>query len=260
MGPQHTVINLTEIALTIELLILSFLSYKSFYPSIVTKIGIYSLILLELPFLWYSQSSISSLIIGYTLLIFTLCNFLTQKRERILVNIIGLIHLQIFFIFFNKTDFFTYSTTIMFIFLLIFIIVILTYLEKSYENERKHSHEKEEKLISLARVDFLTGLYNRNYMEQKLKSVHNIWIRGIQHYSLIMLDIDYFKSYNDFYGHVKGDECLKKISSILQNELPRDTDYAFRYGGEEFLIILSFTNNCGALQVANRIKKEFKKP
>ncbi len=71
-----------------------------------------------------------------------------------------------------------------------------------------------------------------------------------------MLDVDCFKSYNDTYGHVAGDDCLKRIASVFQVTLNRASDFAGRYGGEEFIGILPETDHDGATQLAERIRAE----
>ena len=70
-----------------------------------------------------------------------------------------------------------------------------------------------------------------------------------------MLDIDYFKKYNDTYGHQGGDECLKMIAKTIKNIVQRSTDYVTRYGGEEFAIILPETNSNSALKLAEKVRK-----
>jgi len=101
-----------------------------------------------------------------------------------------------------------------------------------------------------ATLDNLTQVFNRNaftrLLEQMLREGH----QGI---ALIMLDIDYFKPYNDALGHLAGDDALRKVSAALRESLQREGDTACRYGGEEFAIILANTHQEGAEQVAARI-------
>jgi len=73
--------------------------------------------------------------------------------------------------------------------------------------------------------------------------------------SLILLDVDYFKEFNDTYGHLVGDECLKQISNVLQKTVERSHDLAARYGGEEFAVILPSTGLKGGLIIAQRLKE-----
>jgi diguanylate cyclase (GGDEF)-like protein len=72
--------------------------------------------------------------------------------------------------------------------------------------------------------------------------------------SLIMLDIDYFKQYNDHYGHIRGDECLKQVAQLLSQSATRSRDFFARYGGEEFVLILPECDEKAALQVAQRCR------
>ena len=105
------------------------------------------------------------------------------------------------------------------------------------------------------RIDELTNLYNRRHFDERLKQEigrHGRY-RGI--FSLILLDLDHFKDYNDGYGHTSGDKLLKKISRILKKAI-RDTDMAFRYGGDEFAIILPQSATNDSLKVAERIREK----
>ena len=106
-----------------------------------------------------------------------------------------------------------------------------------------------------AYTDSLTGIYNRRYFEETIKHIMNLLSRTDAHLSILMLDIDYFKQYNDTYGHHEGDNCLKKVAEILSDTLSRDEDFVARYGGEEFIIALPNTDEPGACVVAERLLK-----
>lgn len=111
-------------------------------------------------------------------------------------------------------------------------------------------------LEQLATLDGLTGIANRRSFDEKL---HTEWNRGLRlsgPLSLIMADVDYFKRYNDLYGHPGGDECLKAVSGVLQRQTFRIADMSARYGGEEFAVILPNTDLDGAREVAERIRLE----
>lgn len=108
-------------------------------------------------------------------------------------------------------------------------------------------------LQQLATKDGLTSLANRRTFDENLQIE---WQRALRHgtcLSLIMADVDYFKRYNDHYGHLGGDECLKAVSYTIEQNLCRASDMAARYGGEEFAIILPGTEPEGARLVAQRI-------
>lgn len=120
----------------------------------------------------------------------------------------------------------------------------------SRENARLY---EEARALSLR--DSLTGCGNRRYMEIMLKKIFAESKRYGRHLSAIMLDIDYFKKYNDTYGHIAGDDLLVRLAAIISQEI-RETDIVIRYGGEEFLIVLPETELQSALEVAERIRKE----
>ena len=96
----------------------------------------------------------------------------------------------------------------------------------------------EEHLSNLAIHDGLTGIYNRRYFDETLAREWKRTMREKAPLSLIMLDIDYFKKYNDNYGHQAGDECLRQVATTISGALRRPADMAARYGGEEFVVVL----------------------
>jgi two-component system cell cycle response regulator len=110
-----------------------------------------------------------------------------------------------------------------------------------------------EKLERLANFDSLTGLYNRRAILGKLADLIGLANRYKEDFSLIMLDIDYFKRVNDRYGHLTGDEVLEKIATSISRNV-RNTDIVGRYGGEEFIIILPKTNLSSSWGVAERLR------
>ncbi|MGR5117134.1 GGDEF domain-containing protein [Vibrio astriarenae] len=104
--------------------------------------------------------------------------------------------------------------------------------------------------------DGLTGLYNRRHFDSLLQSEWKSHLRSGQPLSVIMCDIDYFKQYNDTYGHQRGDDCLKLVARNINMLTKRSTDIAARYGGEEFVILLPNTDLKGASYFANLIKEQ----
>ncbi len=115
-------------------------------------------------------------------------------------------------------------------------------------------HRLYRRLARLAGQDALTGLLNRRGFDTRLNAELGRTQRQSAPLSLIMLDVDHFKAYNDFYGHPGGDECLRRIGAIFQGALHRPSDMVARYGGEEFIAILPDTNLAGALHVAEAIR------
>ena len=128
--------------------------------------------------------------------------------------------------------------------------------------ERKHSEQELEAAYhaaeALADQDALTGLANRRRLNEFLA---NEWKRGTRDrapLSFLLLDVDRFKAYNDTYGHVQGDICLKRIAQVAQNVLLRTSDLAARYGGEEFALVLPFTPIEGARRIAEEMCVELR--
>jgi diguanylate cyclase (GGDEF)-like protein/PAS domain S-box-containing protein len=105
-------------------------------------------------------------------------------------------------------------------------------------------------------TDSLTGLANRRYFDIVLTTEFFRLKRSEGELSLIMIDVDYFKKFNDNYGHIAGDECLTQIGSVLKNNVGRASDLVARFGGEEFVIVLPETNSHGAKMLAEKIRKE----
>lgn len=111
-----------------------------------------------------------------------------------------------------------------------------------------------EKLERLSVTDGLTHLANRRHFDEVLEDDFLRLQRSGDPLSLIMLDIDYFKKFNDTYGHVEGDECLRQVACLINRMVKRPTDMAARYGGEEFVVILPETDAQGAVALAERIR------
>jgi len=143
-------------------------------------------------------------------------------------------------------------------FLLIYIFEASRVIGKDYW-EAISSHElvskRAQAMKQLSAIDPLTKLGNRAYFDQKYSEEWKRCDRIKSPLSVLMLDLDHFKTLNDSYGHAFGDECLKEVSSILTRELPRETDTIARYGGEEFVILLPDTPLHAAEPIADRLVK-----
>jgi len=120
---------------------------------------------------------------------------------------------------------------------------------------QKQLEESNKKLQELSSLDGLTGLANRRHFDETLDIEWRRTIRSKSTLSLIMIDIDYFKPYNDNYGHQAGDACLQKVAKTLKETIVRPADTLARYGGEEFVAILPDTNVEGAMVVAEHLRK-----
>jgi diguanylate cyclase (GGDEF)-like protein len=116
--------------------------------------------------------------------------------------------------------------------------------------------QKTDMLEELSHLDGLTGIANRRHFDEILSKEQGRLGRLGGSLSLIMLDIDFFKAYNDNYGHGTGDECLIQVAKALSGIVKRPTDLLARYGGEEFAVILPDTDLEGAMQVAKSLHDE----
>jgi diguanylate cyclase (GGDEF)-like protein len=114
---------------------------------------------------------------------------------------------------------------------------------------------KTDLLEKLSSIDGLTEIPNRRQFDETLS---NEWARARRaqsNISLILIDIDFFKQYNDHYGHAAGDKCLQKVAKTLKHSLKRPADFVARYGGEEFVVILSEIDHQSALMMANKLNE-----
>jgi len=114
--------------------------------------------------------------------------------------------------------------------------------------------ETNKKLSQMAIKDGLTQLYNQIYIKERMENEIKRAEQFNQPLSVMMLDIDDFKKYNDFYGHLAGDNCLKNISGLIKENC-RDIDIPARYGGEEFLVILPGAKSSEAIQIAEKLRQ-----
>ena len=109
------------------------------------------------------------------------------------------------------------------------------------------------KMLDKIHHDPLTGIYNRRYFDENLDRLIKSISRSSGTLSLMMIDVDYFKNYNDNYGHSKGDECLKTVARTLASGITRVDDFVVRYGGEEFAVVMPNTDENGARNVAEEL-------
>ncbi|PSF06883.1 diguanylate cyclase [Marinobacter halophilus] len=134
-----------------------------------------------------------------------------------------------------------------------------TMLEQRVQERTRDLESLNEQLLELNAKDPLTGLKNRGHFDKAFQSGVVQAFRFEEVISLLVLDIDHFKSFNDTYGHLVGDDCLKMVASCIQRHVTRPQDLAARYGGEEFVVLLPDTPVEGAAKVAERIRAEIEK-
>ena len=127
------------------------------------------------------------------------------------------------------------------------------------EDMQQQLEETNEQLLLLSVTDGLTGLLNRRQFDKILQEEWKRSFRTKKQLSLIILDIDHFKAYNDTYGHAIGDECLKQVARTIAETARREVDKVARIGGEEFGVILPETDTQGCYHVAEFIRQEIEK-
>lgn len=128
-------------------------------------------------------------------------------------------------------------------------------LHRLVETSTREIETMNQELAGLAQKDFLTGLANRRLFEERLTQEIRRFARSSKPLSLILLDVDHFKSYNDTYGHVMGDDCLRGIGQVLKEVAQRSSDLVARYGGEEFAVILPEIPHDRAVRLADTIRQ-----
>ncbi|MGM0769017.1 MAG: sensor domain-containing diguanylate cyclase [Pseudomonadota bacterium] len=134
-----------------------------------------------------------------------------------------------------------------------------TLLEQRVHERTRDLEALNEQLLELSARDALTGLKNRGHFDRAFQSAVVKAYRFEQPLSLLVLDIDHFKQFNDTYGHLVGDDCLQMVAQCIRQYVTRPQDLAARYGGEEFVVLLPDTPEDGALKVAEKIRQEIAK-
>jgi len=137
----------------------------------------------------------------------------------------------------------------------IIILSLISLLLYHMRREIKERKFREEQLLDLSQVDGLTGVANRRYFDQVWQREYKAAKLTNCPLSLIFIDLDFYKSYNDTYGHLQGDKCLKLVAAALKQTV-RQGDLVARYGGEEFAIILPNLSSAEALKLAERLRQK----
>ena len=131
----------------------------------------------------------------------------------------------------------------------------LVAMQRSLVDVTQQLNAANKELQRLSTTDGLTGIANRRFFDELAPREWRRCARMKQPMSLVMIDVDYFKKYNDTYGHQAGDKCLKAVAAQVGRATPRASDLAARYGGEEFVLMLGETTIDGAKWVANNIRQ-----
>lgn len=138
------------------------------------------------------------------------------------------------------------------------LISVFLFVAVAFNYSMKLNSHLSEKILTMANHDYLTEVLNRRAIDNKLAIEIQRAKRDKTWLTVMMIDVDYFKLYNDQHGHLKGDNCLQIIARTLKENLRNPPDSIGRYGGEEFLLILPNTDSNSALNVAERIQQSIK--
>lgn len=136
------------------------------------------------------------------------------------------------------------------------LVSIIAVLGWRLAREFRRREQVEAELAVLATTDGLTGLANRRTFDHRLETE---WLRACRDgtpFSLLLIDVDQFKAYNDVYGHQQGDDCLRKVARVIAGAVSRPGDFVARYGGEEIVVLLPHTDEAGAAGVAEAIRAQ----
>ncbi|MGE0040692.1 MAG: diguanylate cyclase [Vicinamibacterales bacterium] len=128
-------------------------------------------------------------------------------------------------------------------------------LEQQLEDRTRQLEDAHKSLRRMATIDGLTGISNHRHFRDFLDVEWRRALRDRTAVSIVMIDIDYFKTYNDSFGHQAGDECLRRVADALSRAVGRPGDIVARYGGEEFVAVLADTDADGAVVVAERLRE-----
>lgn len=133
--------------------------------------------------------------------------------------------------------------------------IVLAVFQRELVRLSRHLRQLNLKLTAMAAIDGLTGITNRRRFDEQLEVEWRRAKRDGTALSLILIDVDFFKKYNDLYGHVLGDETLRQVAATLAATARRPGDMAARYGGEEFVLLLPGTDQAGAMQLGARVNE-----
>jgi diguanylate cyclase (GGDEF)-like protein len=120
---------------------------------------------------------------------------------------------------------------------------------------REQLVELNKELSAISTVDAVTGLANRHRLERYLDALWATALESGRPVTMLMIDIDHFKSFNDYYGHQAGDQCLKKVAGVIRAQLRAKEDLAVRYGGEEFIVVLPDASLIDGVRIGERIRR-----
>lgn len=217
--------------------------------------------IIYIPIAWLTSPGSLSAMPIFSLFVLIVSVLFIENKKEIIFSFIVILETALFFLleYYNIINLENFvnskarlmDLTINYLFVSISIMVVLYKIVNYYLGQH-------EKVYLKSIIDELTGVYNRRFLMKALISKDSYLMTEIEYYTLLMIDINNFKEVNDVYGHLVGDEVLKKLGEILRQNT-RKYDICSRYGGDEFLIILVETNKKSANKFIERVERGFSK-
>lgn len=216
--------------------------------------------IIYIPYAWLTSPGSKSAMPFFSLFVIIISVLFIDDKREIIFSFIVIFETVVLFLLeyfdiiylesFSNQKIRLIDITTNYVFVSISIVIVLYRIVSYYLNQH-------EKVYLNSVIDDLTGVYNRRFLMKTLISEESYLLKEIDYYTVVMIDINNFKEVNDEYGHLVGDDVLKKLGDILKINT-RKYDICSRYGGDEFLIILSEASKKDAKKFINRVSKSFK--
>ena len=246
------------------------LNYNKKAQRLYTNIILAFLSIIVIPLGVYISGSITSPSIIYVFVGISLISLLASNKLRIFLNsFIVIFCLSFIYMEFNYPSAINIEVpsyrenledwALVFIIILLFFNKLITSIRKLIEKNTNTIIKQKDELYVMSITDYLTKLYNKKYLYEILEDFVDKLNNFNESFILIALDIDHFKIFNDTYGHIEGDICLKNIASIFLESVTKDMGYVFRFGGEEFVIALNASSFDYGVSIINTINDKLNK-
>ncbi|WP_158583910.1 GGDEF domain-containing protein [Salinibius halmophilus] len=255
--PFH--LNYKWIAIALLCAIAGSLAYRGVHTKRVHLVTVTAMTFVVIPGAWFSSAGLQSPSVIYSVAVMLLINFTLTGWLRWFFNgaltVVTALLIAATFIIPNsftrlsvEQQFFDWVTHVSI--MLTFMALQLITFAKAYEKAQHRNQQQTEKLAQLAHTDPLTGVNNRLNLMSDIMQAKN----SGEAFALIIMDVDHFKAFNDSYGHLEGDQCLKTVASILMSAVKRSGDRVYRFGGEEFIALLTRTQSTDAEEFAEHVR------
>lgn len=243
-------------------------NYKA--QKLYTNLILAFLAIIVIPLGVYLSGSITSPSIIYVFVGISLISFLASDKLRIFLNsfiivfCLSFIYMEFKYPYAINIEVPTYREnledwSIVFIIILLFFNKLISAIRKLLKKKSETIIQQKNELYIMSITDYLTNLYNKKYLYEILEGFVEKLNNFNESFILIALDIDHFKIYNDTYGHIEGDVCLKNVASIFLESVTKDMGYVFRFGGEEFVIALNASSFDYGVSIINTINDKLSK-